>query len=197
MDFNFSPKQSKYFVLFLCLALYASVCTVRLRAQEIAAQGKDKIPVIRTLDTLKNETVVAVTPDFVRLMALQLLDPDSSYAIPGFTLRMIYYTYPGSTPARPNFVNFVYISNEAKARYAADLGFSVEVDGAPSYQAKIDYKVRDSERGKTELLIATVPTKTYLGIARGKKVQWTFGAKKYTLNDTQRKCMRALAETIP
>jgi len=197
MDFNFAPKRFKYFVLFLCLALYASVSAVRVRAQEIAAQGKDKVPVIRTLDSSKNETVVAVSPDFVRLMALQLLDPDSSYVIPGFTLRMIYYTYPGTTPAHPKRVDFVFISNEAKAKYAPDLGFSVEVDGAPSYQAKIDYKVRDSERGKTELLIAAVPTETYLGIARGKKVQWTFGAKKYTLNDTQRKSMRALAETIP
>jgi hypothetical protein len=188
----------------LAMCALASLYAGPGAAQDISLErGKDHVPVARVFDPSKNETTVSVVPDSMGGLAARLLSnsPDvqssPTHQTVEFTMRAVSYSYPGNIPLRPQHVNFVFISDGRKPKYKDNLDFSIDADASPLHQGKIDYSVKDSTLGRIEVLLASVPTEVFLRIAQAKKVQWTLGPKKYKLTDSQRKDMRALAETIP
>jgi len=186
------------------ICLLVSICASVTNAQDVSLErGKGHDPVVRTFDAARNETTVSVIPDFTRVIAGQLLagspgvQPSPTHQSIEFTLRAIAYSYAGNVPARPQTVNFIFASDGRKPKYSDTPEFRLDADGSTVSQGKIDYSLRDSDGGKIEVLRVPVATDLLLNIARANKIQFSFGTKTYKLSDTQRKDLRALAETIP
>jgi len=164
-------------------------------------RGKGPDPITRSFDAVKNETTVSVIPDFVRVLAGQLLagspDVQGSPQITNFTLRAIVYSYGGNVPTRPQIVNFIFASDGRKPKYNDTIEFRLDADGSTISQGKMDYSLRDSDEGKVEVLRVQVATDLFLNVAHANKIQFSFGTKTYKLSDAHKKDVRALAGTIP
>jgi hypothetical protein len=188
----------------LAMCALALLCAGPSAAQDVSLEmGKDHVLVARAFDPSSDETTVSVIPDFMRVLVVDILSnsPDvqssPTHQTVEFTLRSVSYSYPGNIPLRPQNVKFVFISDGRKPKYKDNLDFSIDAEASPLHQGKIDYSVKDSTLGRIEVLMTPVPTEVFLRIAQAKKVQWTLGVRKYKLTDSQRKGMRALAQTIP
>ena len=185
------------------LAICGALSVGAINAQQVSldpAKGHD--PVVRAFDPTKNETMVSVMPDFVMNLAVAIL-ADSPYAQGSpslkrgeFTLRVIWYSYPGTTPARPDKITFVFISDGRQPKYKDTPDFRVDADGSTT-NGKVVYDLRDSSLGKIEVLTVPVPTDLFLRFAHAARVEFSFGKKTYKLSGVQKKDMRAFAETVP
>src|SRR5262245_56434709 len=95
--------QRTRFVCFVGLCVTVFICFSTSNAQVYVERRKSPDPVTRTFDAAKNETIVAVIPEFFATLAGSLLtnsegmSPSSTKV--EFHLRVVSYSYPGNVPA--------------------------------------------------------------------------------------------------
>jgi len=201
---NRTCHRRKLFGYLLPLCISISILISAVHAHDLSLErGKGQDPIDRTFDEAKNETTVSIVPDFIRKLAGLILtnSPDlqtsPTHQTGEFTLQALSYSYQGNVPARPQTVNFIFLSDGRKPKYKDTPEFRIDVDGSAITQGKIDYGLKDSPLGKVEVLTAPVATELFFRIARAAKVQFSFGTKTYKLSGSEKKDMRALADTIP
>jgi hypothetical protein len=160
-------------------------------------------PVIRIFDSDKNQSTISAPffdPQNNDLRAMAGLDPD--HPPPEIRLHRVEYTYPGKIQSRPQAVLFVFLPLD---KYKNAPNFSVTADGMilQEGQATFDELCCEKVNGHTytqQQIIVPVPIDIFARITQAKKVELKLTSKsgKYSfkLNDYQKKCLAALANTI-
>lgn len=149
--------------------------------------------IMRVFDSDKGETLTEV----------MFFDPDGRvdpYFHPDLFLHRAVYSYPGQTPIRPENVIFKILPRN---KYKGIVYFSIIVDNAAILEGQASLGEfpfhRRGESGPQQQDVA-VPIDIFLRIAQAKKVEFKLGPKDYKnshkLNDYERKCIVALAETM-
>ena len=160
-------------------------------------------PVMKIFDPDKNESTVSAL-----LFDLQSADPrsmlglDPDHPLPQIRLHRAEYTHPGTIQSRPQTVAFVFLPLD---KYKTAPSFSVTTDGALLHEgeATLDEMCCEKVNGHTytlQQIIISVPTDIFERITQAKKVELKLNSKsgKYSfkLNDYQKRCLAALANTI-
>ncbi|HKS27932.1 MAG TPA: hypothetical protein VJS44_08940 [Pyrinomonadaceae bacterium] len=160
-------------------------------------------PVIRVFDPDKNESTVAsllVDPKSTDMKVLLGLDP--SRRPPALQLRIVEYSYPGKSYSRPQAVAFILVP---LGRHKSPPDFSLTMDGALLHQGEaVLREICCVEAGgksqTTQQIVVTVPIEMFEQMTKGKKIELKLnsesGQYSFKLNDYQKKCLAALAETI-
>lgn len=156
-------------------------------------------PVMKTFDPDKNESTVSAF----------LIEPrgnpgglDPDHPPPEIRLQRAEYAYPGRTEARPQTVAFVFLPLD---KYKTPPNFSVMADGAIIHQGEgtIDELCCEKVNGHTytrQEIIVAMPLEVFERITQARKVELRLVSKSgkfsFKLNDYQKKCVTALANTI-
>jgi hypothetical protein len=160
-------------------------------------------PVIRIFDPDKNESTVSsllFDPQSSDLRAMIGADPDRPP--PEMRLHSAEYTYPGNAQSHPQAVAFVFLPLD-KNRSAPN--FSVTADGTLLHQGEATLRelccVEVNGRSQNpQQIVVTVPVEIFERMTQAKKIELKLSSKagKYSfkLNDYQRRCLTALANTI-
>lgn len=189
------------------LACLTLLCCFGFNAFHVCAQSSAVLskrpPVIRIFDPDKNEsTVLALLfdPQSSALPAMIGLDP--SRPPPNMRLHSVEYTYAGNIQKPPQAVAFVFVPLN---KYKSAPNFSVTVDGTVLNQGEATLrelccvKINGRTQNSQQIVVA-VPMEIFEGMTQAKKIELKLSSKagKYSfkLNDYQRKCLTALANTI-
>jgi hypothetical protein len=171
---------------------------VHVFAQDLEILSK-RPPVVKTFDAKKNESTIhgfLFDPG-----ALQnLFDPNRVQ--PNMRLHSASYTYPGTTKARPQSVTFV-IQPLNKHKTAPQ--FSFTADGAVVLEgeatlAELCCVEIYGQSHTNQQIVVTVPAETFERMTQARKIELKISSKNdnrsFKLNDDQRKCLAALADTM-
>jgi hypothetical protein len=167
----------------------------------VAAQNSEllsrKPPVFKIFDPDKNEFTVSAT--LFDPSQINLFDPSTT---PDIRLNAAEYTYAGTLPSRPSAVVFVFMPRD---KYKTAPTFSVTVDGAVIQEG--DATLREmccvevnGRKANPQHVVVSVALETFERITQAKKteIKLVTNRGKYSikLNDSQRKSLTALANTI-
>lgn len=188
-------SHTRKILAFLALLFYLGSNAL---AQDLEILSK-RPPVVRTFDHNKNESTIhgfLFNPD-----ALQnLFDPNRPQ--PNMRLHSASYTYAGTTKARPQSINFVIQPlNKQQAAphfsFTADSAVVLEGDATLSELCCVEIYGRSST---SQQIVVTMPTEIFERMTQAKKIELKLNSKNgnhsFKLNDDQRKCLAALANTM-
>ena len=112
------------------------------------------------------------------------------------------YTYPGTTKARPQSITFVI---QPLNKHKTAPHFSFTADGAVVLEgeatlAELCCIEIYGQSHTNQHIVVTVPTETFERMTQAKKIELKISSKNdnrsFKLNDDQRKCLAALADTM-
>jgi hypothetical protein len=184
--------------LLFCVGAYQ----IRIAAQNSTILSKQP-PVTRVFDSDKNES---------RISAF-LIDPQSdafrgtlvysaSHPPPDIRLHSVEYTYPGNIPSRPQAMVFVFVPLE---KYKTAPSFSVAADGTVLHQGEATLRELccveiNGHKANPQHIVVAVPMEIFERIRQAKKIELKLTSKRgkysFKVNDYQKKCLTALANTI-
>jgi hypothetical protein len=155
--------------------------------------------VVRSFDPDKNESMIETmlfNPNDLQV----LFDPDRP--APDLRLYKAEYTYAGTTPSRPASIAFVFVPLN---KYKTGPQFSVILDGTPIHQG--DATLREwccvkvnGRNANPQHVVASIPLEFLERIRQAKKTEIKLATERgkysFKLNDYQKKCLTALANTI-
>ena len=180
--------------LLVCLGFNA----VHVFAQDLEILSK-RPPVVRTFDLKKNESTIhgfLFNPDSLQ----NLFDPHRLQ--PTMRLHSASYTYPGTTKARPQSITFV-IQPLNKQKTAPHFSLTADNTVVLEGEATLAELCCVEIYGRSETsqqIVVTVPTEIFERMTQAKKIELKLSSKNdnhsFKLNDDQRKCLVALANSM-
>ena len=197
-DCRFLCKLARNILACLPLLVCFGFNTLHVFAQDLEILSK-RPPVVRTFDPTKNESTIhgfLFNPDSLQ----NLFDPHRLQ--PNMRLHSVSYTYPGTTKARPQSVTFV-IQPLNKQKTAPHFSFTADSTVALEGEATLAELCCVEIYGRSETnqhIVVTVPTEIFERMTQAKKIELKLSSKNdnhsFKLNDDQRKCLVALANTM-
>lgn len=159
--------------------------------------------VIRVYDPDKDESTISalfLDPQNSDIRSIWALDPDRP--LPEIQLHSAQYRYPGKIQSRPQVIAFVFLPLNKSKNVP---NFSVTADGALIQEGQATFdelccEMVSGPRNTQQRIIVAVPVDSFERVTQAKKVELKLASKsgKYSfkLNDYQKKCLVALANTI-
>jgi len=188
------------FVVCLALVFCYGADHPPVTAQNSGVLSKDP-PVLKIFDPAKNaSTVSAMLVRNSDLRAVIGLDPDR--LPPDVRLNTVEYTYPGTIPARPQTVAFMFRPLD---KYKTAPNFSLTVDGTVVHEGEATLRELccvkvNGHTDNPQDIVVSVPLDIFERLTHTKKIEIKLVSKRgkysFKLDDYQRKCLAALASTI-
>ena len=195
-----SPIHKGLACLTLLFCFYSNAFYTFAQNSEVLSK---RPPVIRIFDPDKNESTISsllFDPQSSDIKAMVGLDPFRPP--PNMRLHSVEYTYPGNIQVRPQAVAFVLVPLN---KYKSAPNFSITADGTALHQGEATLRELccvevNGRTQKPQQIVIAVPTEIFERMTQAKKIELKLNSKagKYSfkLNDYQKRCLMALANTI-